>query len=355
MGLEEAGRNRRYERLRETAKRLGACAVATAHHADDQAETVLMNLLRGSGLAGLCGMEEDRPLGDGIRLIRPLLKVSRRELEAFLKEEGQPWQEDETNRDSRFRRNFIRNRLLAACGEISPDPAAAIGRAAEHLKDAQAYLLRQAAAWQSENGVDVSRTDTLPLSFLRQTDPALQYVLWRIFLEAHGGLKDVGERHFDALKALAEQESGSRLMLPGGRTILREQESIRLLSDLGEKKETWSFRIRLFPWKEGLKIPAGTYTKWIDYDIIKNPLCLRTRQEGDYLILPDGSRKSLARFMIDEKIPLGKRDTVPLLADGSHVLWVIGYRLSAAAYIGSGTRTAAEIQVKKIGEAYERA
>ena len=103
--------------------------------------------------------------------------------------------------------------------------------------------------------------------------------------------------------------------------------------------------IRTFLRPDPLKIPDTPYTKWMDCAIITPDICLRHRQEGDYLILANGKQKKLARLMVDEKIPAGERDSLWLLADGPHVLWVVGHRLSHAARITDSTETVAEIKI----------
>ena len=106
--------------------------------------------------------------------------------------------------------------------------------------------------------------------------------------------------------------------------------------------------IETFSYKKGEEIPKNVYTKWFDCDKIKDTPEVRTRREGDYLLLEDGSRKSIRRFMIDAKIPRDERDQVPLLADGPHVMWVIGHRISGYYKITEDTRRVMEVRVKGV-------
>ena len=123
----------------------------------------------------------------------------------------------------------------------------------------------------------------------------------------------------------------------------------RLLSRAaGERAlEAFPIKTRLLPYKKGMEIPKNQYTKWFDYDRIKGALSVRTRESGDYLMIAGGKRKLLKRFFIDEKIPEEKRASIPLLAEGSHVLWVMGYRTSEFYKITENTRTILEVQVCK--------
>ncbi len=341
---EEAGRNRRYARLSEMAEVLNADAVLTAHHRDDQAETVLLALLRGTGLSGLCGMRERRPLAGRTELIRPLLDMSRAELQDYLNGLGEPWREDESNTDPAYARHYVRTALLPLMEERFPGAAGRIASAAAHLREAEDVLRRQADLWLAENVPE----DVLPADRLVAEAPGLQYYIWRQFLDA-SGLRDLTREHFDALLELAGKSSGSRVVLPGGRTAVRQQNGIRLFADptVPEKAETPRLSVRTFPRPDSLNFPQNPYTKWVDYAIITPDICLRHRQEGDYLILANGKRKKLARFMVDEKIPLTERGAYWLLADGSHILWVIGSRLSYAARVTESTETVAEIRFER--------
>ena len=340
--LEEAGRMLRYERLRKMAGILGADAVLTAHQRDDQAETVLLALMRGSGLAGLCGMEKRRPFEGATELIRPLLDISRAELEAYLREKGEAWREDATNSDETYSRNFVRRTLIPLMERRFPGASERIGAAAGHLREAEGYLERQADAWAAEN----REGDSLPLAAFSCLDPGLRCHAWRQFLGA-AGLRDLSREHYDRLKELPKKPSGTRIGLPGGRSVIREQESIRLIAEkpaqADEKTPHWE--VRLLPRPDGIKIPDTPYTKWMNRAIITPGLCLRHRQEGDYMVLANGKKKKLARFMVDEKIPVSRRDGIWLLADGSHVLWVVGYRLSHAARVPESADVIAEVSI----------
>ncbi len=348
LSVEEAGRKLRYERFLQTARDLGLDCVLTAHQRDDQAETVLFNLFRGAGLSGLCGIGRSREFAPGIRLIRPLLSFSRAELEAYLKEAGAAWREDESNRDAAYTRNFIRLELLPAVENRFPGAAGRIAQTADQLKEAEDYLEEQTERLRQETAP--SGEDCLPVPLLKNAPPVLKTRLLQDLLRENGGLKDITALHYKEALAMIGRQSGGRLSLPGGRTLLREQESIRLLpqespEDRGDSGTDVppALSVRLFPYEKGIKIPDEIYTKRIDYAIMNDHVCLRRRADGDYFYLPGGGKKLLARYLVDEKIPLSRREKVWVLADGSHVIWAIGHRLSAAAYITEQTETVAEL------------
>jgi tRNA(Ile)-lysidine synthetase-like protein len=109
----------------------------------------------------------------------------------------------------------------------------------------------------------------------------------------------------------------------------------------GEK----SYKIRVFPYVTSEKIPTNRYTKWLDYDRIEKPLMIRSRQTGDYIALSGGGRKSVKAYMVDEKIPAGSRDSIPVIASGSHVVWIVGYRISEQAKVTADTKRVLEITI----------
>jgi len=106
-----------------------------------------------------------------------------------------------------------------------------------------------------------------------------------------------------------------------------------------------TFLLRVFSCEKTQKIPTNQYTKWINYDTLGRTLVFRTRRAGDYILLPGGGRKTVKSYMIDEKIPAEERDRIPVIAQGSHVLWIVGYRLSEGAKIGKDTHLVLEIQM----------
>ena len=342
LSLEEAGRQRRYRALREEARRLRADAVLTAHHRSDQSETVLMNLFRGSGLKGLAGMRSESRLGEDVRLLRPLLPFGKEELRAWLQAQEMAWCEDSTNSENEAARNRIRNVLLPEAEKVFPGAARHIAAAAERLQAADEYLDAQAGLFLQGEAADL-----LPKAELSALHPVLRQRVFERFLNASGGVKDITETHYRAMEELLSGRSGRRLDLPGGRTLLCEQDALRLLPE-GENSGKTAFpawEMHAFSYKPGMKVPRGDCTKWLDYDTITHGVCLRHRQEGDYFLLPDGGRKSLQRFFIDQKVPAGERDARWLFADGSHILWIVGGPVSCGGYITEATRTVLELKI----------
>jgi tRNA(Ile)-lysidine synthase len=242
-----------------------------------------------------------------------------------------------------------------------------IAETAEKLQQVQAFIERMtdraASGCISRESADV----ILDLPVLEAQDPLIRQELLRRALELCGGLKDIGSVHIDALLTLAQKDCGKSICLPGGLRAIREHRTIRLTRAVPEpppKQEVellvpgecraGSYRIRaeLFENTPQLMEQICTekkYTKWLSYDTINHKIVFRTRRPGDYLIVnAQGGRKKMKDYLIDLKIPREKRDQLWMLADGSHILWVVGYRISEAAKVHSETRTAIKLQMEEI-------
>ncbi len=355
LSLEEAARSLRYGALLQAAEKLQREAAAgtearprvlimTAHHRDDQAETVLLNLLRGSGIRGLTGMRELSPRGNGIYIYRPFLQRSRAELQQLLRAKGQTWREDSTNGDTAYRRNYLRRELLPEAEERFPGAGENIAEAAALLAETEDWL-EQAAGELFENAL--TEDGGLLTAALEKQPAVLRQRVLRRWLLPRGGVKDVGRVHYRALEELLCGQSGRSLDLPGGRRVLRNQQALVLQWDGGEKQEAEpmlpALSVRRYPREKDMEILRSLDTVQLDCDMIRGSFSLRTRRPGDYFILASGGRKSLKSYLIDKKIPLERRDRMPLVAEGSHVLWLIGCRISDAVRVTDQTKTILEL------------
>ena len=349
LSEEEAGRILRYQVLEKEAgkweRELPAGSrvkIALAHHRDDNAETILHHLLRGSGLTGLAGI---RPVQG--RRIRPLLCVGREEIRAYLEAGHISWCEDSTNQSPDYTRNRIRSQVLPLLKTAVNEQAEEhILQAGQIIGQADAYLRQQAEEiWQEAVCGREEDLAAIPLTaFARQPEILKTYLIRHMLDQLHPGWKDISSRHFTAIAELAGKPVGSRLDLPGGLMARTGYETLEIVrkTERGVSVKTESgadgeihgrqtvpeLHMTVFSRQKDQEIPKNQYTKWFDYDKIKGTLSVRTRRTGDYLILPSGGSKTIARYMIDEKIPQEKREQILLLAEGSHVLWVVGFRIS---------------------------
>lgn len=346
-GLEETARSLRYEAF----EALDTDHIALAHHSMDQAETMLLHLCRGAGLNGLSGMLPVRG-----RYIRPLLKTEPEQIRAYLTEHGYTWVEDETNQDPAYRRNFIRSQILPQLAEhVNPQTVRHMAQTASWLQEDRMLLDQMAAQALEQN----RSGEALSVSGLTELPKALRRRVFLLYLAELGLEQDLGQEHFAQMDALLDSESGSRIDLPRDVQLERSYDTIRPWS-APEQAEScviaevpWHGRIDRFALEvdvsfvENVKFDGFSekkYTKTFDYDTIKDTLVLRTRRAGDYLTMA-GGRKTLKAYMIDEKIPRYMRDQVPLLADGSHILWVIGHRMSDGCKLSEHTKRAVQVSV----------
>ncbi len=366
MSVEEAGRFLRYQAFARVLREADAPdgKIAVAHNQNDNAETVLFHLFRGSGLAGLAGI---RPVRDNV--IRPLLGIPRCEIEAFLRENQIACRIDRTNYDDTYTRNRIRHHLLA-CGEreICERAVSHIYDASVVISEADAYIGR--CTEQALQRCAVVRETEIVLeqaAFVRE-DPVIQKRLLLLAMQRLSGGRDIGAVHVRLFRELFLRPGNGRIDLPHGMTALREYGNVRLLRDGGRtvsetaERAAWEQALQipgeiclpgglcvacsLLPYQKRQIIPQKTYTKWFDYDKIVKSLVLRTRRTGDWLLTrTDGGRKTLKAYMIDEKIPRALREQIPVVADGGHIMWVVGYRISDYYKVDEQTKTVLQIKV----------
>jgi len=330
-GLEDAGRRERYLFLRRTMGDEGAVAIAVGHTRDDQAETVLLRLLRGAGATGLSAMRPRQ--GD---ILRPLLRVSRSAVLAHLASRGLTWREDPTNADPAFARNRVRHELLPFLARFNPNITQTLARSASLLAD-EADL---AAASGSDLLGRIRRTEgpstLLERAGLASAHPAAARAAIRLALDEAGGRAGVSAVHVERLLALARsaRSSGRRLPLPGDREAIVRFGHIRLGLRLPAP----------FPFALALAVPgraripggptlesraaggparSGPDRAVVAVPIEAEPLLLRTRRPGDRVFLR-GRSMSLKRFLMESHIPVDARAGLPLVASGPDVLFVPG-------------------------------
>lgn len=361
LSLEEAGRMARYRAFEKWREKTGACKTAVAHNADDQAETILWNLIRGTGLKGLGGI---LPVNGPV--IRPLLGCTRQEIEAWLGDRGISYRTDATNLEEIYTRNKLRRKVIPYLErELNPRASRHIAMAGERIWRADAYLRGQAVEKAARIGKVGEGEARLNRELLLSEERIMQEYLIRWALEqAGGGLKDISAGHVEDLLKLAAAQSGACIHLPGNRRGICSGPWLTVTCKSGERKQppepvslplpgeaSWgSFLVETRVEEyQGQIIPRNEYTKWFDYDTIKDTVYLRSRRQGDYLIGDAlGSRRKLKKYFIDEKIPREERDQVLLLAEGSHVLWCVGYRISEAYKITKETRRILVVQVQEV-------
>ena len=351
--LEEQARLERYRFLGNVAREAGATAVAVGHTASDQAETLLLHLVRGAGMRGLAGMavESAWAFGDGPRLIRPLLSLTRSETEAYCRLRGFVPHSDSSNTDTAYRRNRIRLEVIPLLREFNPAIEAALVRLAGAAAEQQRCLDELVDTAFSSLATTSGGRTSLSRDAIRRLPTAVRAeLLARCYASVAGDLRGLSERHRRALLRLAQLDGEHSLDLPRRlRASLQDQvlsfehaESVpgeAQAPALPETKLNLPGRTSVGPWEiaaewlpPGVAAPTGDAWAVLDADQLERPLTVRSRRPGDR-IRPAGmvGTKKVHDVLIDAKVPRSARDAVPILCSAAEILWVAGHRRSALA------------------------
>lgn len=367
MGMEEAGRLVRRDAFQKEKQDLNIpeekVKIALAHNKNDLAETMLHHLARGTGLRGLSSM---RPV-QGF-FIRPVLCLEKGEIVNYLKEENIPNVLDSSNLSDAYTRNRIRHHILPLMEkEINSRAVSHMAETAGFLAEAEDYFQREGRklldlCYQKEGSM------IFPDIFFEQEKVIQKYAILGALEKLAGKRKDFTAVHLRNFMELSRMCTGRQINLPYGLLALKTYEGIVVKKQKEDTKKTegmWELKLpgelvcpcgvfvtKIFSY-EKQKIIEKKYTKWMDYDKIKNKLYIRTRKSGDYLIIDEkGNRKKLTRIMIDDKIPGEERGDIPLVAAEDEILWITGGRMNEKYKITSRTKRVLEVQYQG-GKGYE--
>lgn len=338
LSLEEAARKLRYECFYDAVK-IGFCnKIACAHHKNDNVETVIFNLLRGTTVSGLRGMEEVSV--DGV-IVRPMLGVSKDDIDEYINRNGIDYVSDETNDDVKYTRNFIRHEVLPLLSSRFPGVYDSVERLSLSAKSDDAYLYSLAKKeLVYSGGVAYISCDAPKPIFSRAAILALK---------ALGVQKDFDNSHIAALFDLTRNQSGKQVDLLGGLYGVKEGDKIAIK----RKKEKIGF---LTEFKKGIiSVSDGKLviedareykkdgTNYVDYDKIPHDAVVRKRLVGDVFYKFGGGKVSLKKFLTDKKIPKDEKDKLYLVASGNIVYVIIGVEISSLCKIDENTRNIVKI------------
>lgn len=367
LSLEEAAREVRYRFLERTAAKVGADKVALGHHRDDLAETLLINLIRGAGLAGLRGMVPVRG-----QFIRPLIECSRAEIEKFARDRGLEYRQDRTNVERRYLRNRVRLELLPLLEDYRSNVAARLAQTARILGQAADYLEGVARRRLEEITTEKSNQELVleRKGILREKPLLRAFILREAVRSVRGTLRDVEFAHLQGMLRLIETgRSRAELHLPGKLCFRCSgvKVSFALMEKPAEQPERRDFEFLLQPgenfipelgWRfaveeapSGGSFPGDRLRELIDRDRIKEPLMVRNWRPGDRF-RPLGMRgtKKLQDLFVDGKVAPEERGRIPLLCDRQGIVWVVGLRLSEDYKVTDKTKRALKVTAQKLGE-----
>lgn len=348
LTLEEAGRNIRRMRFGQVLEESGGTKIALAHHQNDNAETLIWNLCRGCGLKGMGGIA---PV-DGV-YVRPLLCLKRKEIESYLAERGISYCTDETNLEDDYTRNRIRSHVIPYLEEqINQQTVEHMADTMEQMRKLGEFVEQETRrhARQCIRYVHGNQAILNAEAYGKAPEALQAYMIHKMLCQIAGRRKDIESAHVRAVMELIEKQVGRRVDLPYHMQARRCYEGIVLskttdvdtIEDISAE-EPATFRI--FERQSDIVIfPKKTYTKWFDYDIIKNTVKIRHRAPGDYLTIDkNGDTQKLKQYFVNEKIPREERDQVWLVADGSEIMWIVGYRQNQKYQVTEHTRRIMEI------------
>ena len=358
--VEEQARDARYDFLARVAHEQNASGIAVAHTADDQAETVLMHLIRGTGLRGLRGMfpvvETQSVSGLYLKLFRPLLSVSRQQTEDYCKALGLEPRIDHTNLLPETLRNRIRLELLPMLRESNPRFSDALLRLSDSATlDLSFFESRVAEIWpdavkEMAGGLSISR------SKLSEVHPALRRrVLSQALESVSGGPLDIEGVHVTSLETLLTRDTGSELDLPKGIRASLGYDHVTLTKTPTPPPTPFPEQERpiavpgetLLPgWKITTTIERAIpterdpspYSALFDMDKLSGSIVVRRRREGDrFTPLGMSGSKKLQDFLTDAKVPKTHRDSIPIVLSGNKIIWIVGHRPADHAKLASAT------------------
>ena len=364
LSTEEAGRIARYEVMRQA----GADKIAVGHHQDDLTETVLLNMCRGTGIHGITGIS---PVSGDV--IRPLLYVSRSEIEQFLADRKQPYRTDSTNLTTDYMRNrfrldiipylekYVNERTVAHIADLARD----MQEIEEHLENETSEAFEALCKpGKTESEIMIQKEGLISLKNFQKRE-----LILKVLEKLTPHRKDITRNHVSAICDIANMMGEKKVDLPYGLEAVTTYEYLVIrkkdLEERGpleieiDKKELETKRstqvvtedgkvlkMRVFSRDADTIYPDRKYTKWVDYDKIECSLKLRNRQAGDYLMINDDlQKKNLKDYLINEKVPKEERQHKILIADGDHIIWVVDHRISAYYKISEQTKNILEIEV----------
>lgn len=370
MSEEEAGRMVRYRTFHEIAdKYFGVeknVKIAVAHNLNDNVETFIHNLCRGTGINGLAGIK-----GRSDRIIRPVMCLTRKEIEEYLRERQYSYVNDSTNFSDEYTRNKIRNVIIPYLTEnINDETVLHINNVSLELRSVAECLDRQCESLYKKAVIERDNRAYIDILGMEGEDEYITSMVVRKAIgQVAGRLKDISRVHINDVMELMHKQTGKYIMLPYNIIARREYNKIVLgiFDDNGKNYEgkneekvevklpgeylfggnIYDFqiidvekdKININSYEKSLKNNQKMYTKCFDYDKMSFNACLRYRHTGDYLVVNSaGNKKKLKSYFVDKKIVSAERDSIPLLCDGEHVVWIIGHRISEEYKVTSVTK-----------------
>ena len=385
LSIETAARRLRMEALIDIAKANDCSRIATAHQKNDNAETIIQRLSRGTGFRGLGGIWPERIFADQIKFIRPMLCFTRDEVVRYLQKRNLNWCRDRTNDDCTYRRNYIRHRLMPAlqqeCSDSIVEQLSQLARSARRYYGMVCSRADEVWPCLADSGAEKTMLDLKP--FLTEPQPVKVELIRRILANIGCGERNFTQEHYKGILLLAEQNvTGRKMELPGGYVVRREygnlifsncrvgpalSEAEWVAPPISSKDQTVTveipgqttfekFLIQAIVLErnevdfEKFKAAKTDSIEWFDLDKTKPPLVVRRRRTGDRFVpLGQSEEKKLGKFLTAQRVPHGLRRDVFVVADGEKIIWVWPVRISEQVRVTGGTKRILQLQTTESG------
>lgn len=342
ISLELAARNLRYDIFYSLIKEKKADYIALAHHANDNAETVLMRILRGTGVRGIRGIVDTEAF------IHPLLRYSRKEIENYARDRDIPFVEDSTNFESNYTRNYLRNVIFPKLNEKFSHIENSFSVLSENAIETEDFLQQNILPFEKREDdffLNINSMRNAPMIIKK-------YSINRIFSEM-GIFQDIEKRHYDYIIGLCEKGNNTSIDLPFSVEVCKEydklvfckKEEIEKFCQVYEKEMQYTFMGNNYSFQNSDSIIKGCC---IDENKIPKGSVIRTRKEGDIFKKCNGKTKKLSDFLNDKKIPKREREKFLYLAYGNEILAILGLEISDKIKIDISTKEITYIKKENI-------
>lgn len=365
ISTEMAGREVRYAFFEHVLKKVNGSKVAIAHNANDQAETVLMRIIRGTGIEGLVGI---KPVRDKV-FVRPIIDISRREIEEYCIKKNLNPRIDKSNLETIYTRNKVRLELIPYIEDnFNPHIIETLNRLSASMKEDSDYISNIAREYYSKYCKKEEDKIIIKKQVFKEHIALLSRIIRMAIKELKGNLNNLDKKHIYDIMDLQSGTTGKYIMLPEGIRVLNDYGDICFYNErninlnfkledeyelkIGEKNNLEqlgiNIEIKLVHRQEVDKFDHKEFIKSFDYDKINGAIKLRYRRNGDKFT-PFGMKgsKKLKDLLIDLKIPKDKRDKIPLILFGDDIAWIVGYRISEKFKIDKNTKNILQIIIER--------
>lgn len=354
LSKQEAARELRYQFFEETRTNVSAASVATAHNADDNAETVLMNALRGAGVRGLAGIPVRREQG---KIIRPLLFAHRNEIEEYAKRDNIQYRYDSSNDSLEYKRNYLRHNVIPLLkAEVHPEIVSSLNRISFVMRQLDEQIQKEVRErWHTFCQAGANDQALLNIPVLLSQPLFLQEEIIATLLR-HKEVELTADKVLSILQ-LCSHPTGHSLQLSGSMTVYRDRGSLVFTSTRRPHSfvhpvsvgSAYTFEEFQFSLSGAIEAPEkfgqGKGVEFVDAEKLGARLILRNWNNGDWFIpLGMHSKKKLSDFFIDEKVPLYEKKAIPVLESDGSIVWVCGRRLDERFKVTTDTRAVVKLQ-----------